>query len=149
MFVCPHLTATGRVHVPPAPAPTQEDVAYRVLVGSLRATVQRFRERTGRGSRHGAVVAAGLYGRQLAELNKAARVGIVAPVFEARLLSPLCWAARSNLLSSGSFSYLFAAAGLAQKYGASAAVDTLPECSSQNTGDLALAEVGSLAQVRV
>jgi phosphomevalonate kinase len=59
-----------------APAP------YRMLMGSLRSTAERFVNELGAGRATGAVVAAGLYGRQLAELGKAAGVKIVTPVFE-------------------------------------------------------------------
>jgi phosphomevalonate kinase len=61
----------------------QAPSSYRMLMGSLRSTAERFVNELGAGRATGAVVAAGIYGRQLAELNKAARVGIVAPVFEA------------------------------------------------------------------
>jgi phosphomevalonate kinase len=56
--------------------------SYRMLMGSLRTTAERFVNELGAGRATGAVVAAGLYGRQLAELGKAAGVKIVTPVFE-------------------------------------------------------------------
>ncbi|MGA7742851.1 MAG: hypothetical protein WBP56_20780 [Polyangia bacterium] len=56
--------------------------SYRMLMGSLRSTAERFVNELGAGRATGAVVAAGLYGRQLAELGKAAGVKIVTPVFE-------------------------------------------------------------------
>jgi phosphomevalonate kinase len=51
-------------------------------MGSLRSAAERFVNELGAGRATGAVVAAGLYGRQLAELGKAAGVKIVTPVFE-------------------------------------------------------------------
>jgi phosphomevalonate kinase len=56
--------------------------SYGMLMGSLRTTAERFVNELGAGRATGAVVAAGRYGRQLAELGKAAGVKIVTPVFE-------------------------------------------------------------------
>ena len=56
--------------------------SYRMLMGSLRTTAERFVNELGAGRATGAVVAAGRYGRQLAELGKAAGVKIVTAVFE-------------------------------------------------------------------
>jgi mevalonate kinase len=56
--------------------------SYRMLMGSLRSTAERFVNELGAGRATGAVTAAGLYGRQMAELGKAAGVKIVTPVFE-------------------------------------------------------------------
>jgi len=56
--------------------------SYRMLMGSLRSTAERFVNELGADRATGAVVAAGLYGRQLAELGKAAGVKTVTPVFE-------------------------------------------------------------------
>ena len=54
----------------------------RMLTGALRTTAERFVSELGAGRATGAVVAAGRYGRQLAELGKAAGVKIVTEAFE-------------------------------------------------------------------
>jgi phosphomevalonate kinase len=56
--------------------------SYRMLMGALRTTGERFVGELGAGRATGAVVAAGRYGRQLAELGKAAGVKIVTEAFE-------------------------------------------------------------------
>jgi mevalonate kinase len=56
--------------------------SYRMLMGALRTTAERFVNELGAGRATGAVVAAGRYGRQLAELGKAAGVKIVTDAFE-------------------------------------------------------------------
>jgi len=56
--------------------------AYRMLIGALRTTAERFVKELEDGRATGAVVAAGRYGRQLAELGKAAGVNIVTETFE-------------------------------------------------------------------
>jgi phosphomevalonate kinase len=56
--------------------------SYRMLIGALRTTAERFVKELGAGHATGAVVAAGRYGRQLAELGKAAGVKIVSEAFE-------------------------------------------------------------------
>jgi mevalonate kinase len=56
--------------------------SYRMLMGSLRATAERFVNELAAGRATGAVVAAGRYSRQLAELGKAAGAKIVTPIFE-------------------------------------------------------------------
>jgi mevalonate kinase len=56
--------------------------SYRMLMGALRTTAERFVSELGAGRATGAVVAAGRYGRQLAELGKAAGVPIVTETFE-------------------------------------------------------------------
>ena len=56
--------------------------AYRMLMGALRTTAERFVNELAAGRATGAVVAAGRYGRQLAELGKAAGVHIVTEAFE-------------------------------------------------------------------
>jgi phosphomevalonate kinase len=56
--------------------------SYKMLIGGLRATAERFANELGAGRATGAVVAAGRYGRQLAELGKAAGVPIVTEIFE-------------------------------------------------------------------
>jgi len=55
--------------------------SYRMLIGALRTTAERFVGELGAGRATGAVVAAGRYGRQLAELGKAAGVKIVTEAF--------------------------------------------------------------------
>ena len=56
--------------------------AYRMLMGALRTTAERFVNELAAGRATGAVVAAGRYGRQLAELGQAAGVAIVTEAFE-------------------------------------------------------------------
>ena len=56
--------------------------SYRMLMGALRTTAERFVNELAAGRATGAVVAAGRYGRQLAELGKAAGVKIVTDAFE-------------------------------------------------------------------
>ena len=56
--------------------------SYRMLVGALRTTAERFVNELAAGRATGAVVAAGRYGRQMAELGKAAGVKIVTETFE-------------------------------------------------------------------
>jgi mevalonate kinase len=56
--------------------------SYRMLMGALCTTAERFVSELAAGRATGAVVAAGRYGRQLAELGKAAGVKIVTEAFE-------------------------------------------------------------------
>jgi phosphomevalonate kinase len=56
--------------------------SYRMLIGALRTTAERFVNELHAGRATGAVVAAGRYGRQLAELGKAAGVKIVTEAFD-------------------------------------------------------------------
>ena len=56
--------------------------SYRMLMGALHTTTERFVSELAAGRATGAVVAAGRYGRQLAELGKAAGVKIVTKAFE-------------------------------------------------------------------
>ena len=55
--------------------------SYRMLVGALRTTADRFVSELAAGRATGAVVAAGRYGQQLDELGKAAGVKIVTETF--------------------------------------------------------------------
>jgi len=56
--------------------------SYKMLMGALRTTAERFVNELLAGRATGAVVAAGRYGRQLSELGKAAGVRIVTDAFE-------------------------------------------------------------------
>jgi phosphomevalonate kinase len=56
--------------------------SYKMLIGALSATADRFANELAAGRATGAVVTAGRYGRQLAELGKAAGVPIVTEAFE-------------------------------------------------------------------
>jgi len=56
--------------------------SYRMLMGALRTTAERFVSELAAGRATGAVVAAGRYGRQMSELGKAAGVKIVTETFE-------------------------------------------------------------------
>ena len=55
--------------------------SYRMLLGALRTTAERFVNEVAAGRATGAVVAAGRYGQQLGELGKAAGVKIVTETF--------------------------------------------------------------------
>ena len=56
--------------------------SYRMLMGALRTTADRFVNELAAGRATGALVAAGRYGRQLAELGRVAGVDIMTEAFE-------------------------------------------------------------------